>query len=235
MNNKVIITQSNYIPWKGYIDSFISADNVMLFDDMQYTKRDWRNRNLIVTQQGLKWLSIPVKVKGRFEQTIYNVEVTNNEWSEKHWNILYQNYKKAPFFSQLENQILQWYEKAQKMIFLNEINTHFLDRILEILSVKKTLLQSKDFNFCEGKSERLVDLCLQLNATHYLSGPKAKNYLDTNLFEKNNIQVIFSDYSSYKSYNQLQENFDHGVSILDLFFNLGVEGTKKHLKSINTI
>jgi hypothetical protein len=44
---KVAITQSNYIPWKGFFDSIRMVDVFVLYDDMQYTKRDWRNRNLI--------------------------------------------------------------------------------------------------------------------------------------------------------------------------------------------
>ena len=64
MSKKVAILQSNYIPWKGYFDIIASVDEFIIFDEMQYTTRDWRNRNRIKTQNGLKWLTIPVNGKG---------------------------------------------------------------------------------------------------------------------------------------------------------------------------
>tara|TARA_B100000768_G_scaffold105002_1_gene97545 strand:- start:4255 stop:4980 length:726 start_codon:yes stop_codon:yes gene_type:complete len=233
MNKKIAITQSNYIPWKGYIDTIISADDVILYDDMQYTKRDWRNRNLIVTPSGLKWMSIPVNVSGKFNQSIYEVELNNNTWCQDHWNLLTQNYKKAAYFNEVEGTIKSWYEQAQVLTHLSQVNTHFLQNILDALSSKKDLLQSNKFQYGEGKSERLLNLCKQRGATEYLSGPKAKDYLDISIFEKENIKVSFSEFNSYNSYTQLQEGFDHGVTILDLFFNLGFEGSKKHMKSFD--
>lgn len=235
MTKKIVITQSNYIPWKGYLDTFISADEVILYDDMQYTKRDWRNRNLIVTPKGLKWLSIPVNVKGRFTQSIYDVKASNNDWCQNHWNLLFQNYNKAPHFKEVESTIKNWYEQAQSLSYLNEINTYFLNNILKSLGKEKKLLQSKDFKYGEGKSERLLSLCKQRKASEYWSGAKAKDYLDISIFEKEKIDVTFLDYSSYPTYSQLQDGFDHGVTILDLFFNLGLEGTKKHMKSFDNL
>ena len=65
---KIAILQSNYIPWKGYFDLINLVDEFILYDDMQYTRRDWRNRNKIKTPSGLQWLSIPVINKGKFYQ-----------------------------------------------------------------------------------------------------------------------------------------------------------------------
>lgn len=67
---KVAIVQSNYIPWRGYFDLIAFVDEFIIYDDMQYTKRDWRNRNRIKTSQGLQWITVPVQVKGRFHQKI---------------------------------------------------------------------------------------------------------------------------------------------------------------------
>ena len=63
-DKRVAIVQSNYIPWKGYFDLIASVDEFILYDDVQFTRRDWRNRNRIKTPQGVHWLTVPVKVKG---------------------------------------------------------------------------------------------------------------------------------------------------------------------------
>ena len=82
---KVAIVQSNYIPWKGYFDLINLVDEFILFDDMQYTRRDWRNRNLIKTSDGPKWLTIPVAVKGNYFQKIKDTTISDPVWARKHW------------------------------------------------------------------------------------------------------------------------------------------------------
>src|SRR5436853_6671802 len=94
----VAIVQSNYIPWKGYFDLIRQSDLFILYDDVQYTKRDWRNRNLIKTANGLHWLTIPVQVKGRFEQRICDVEISDVSWPRLHWQTLAHHYARAPFW-----------------------------------------------------------------------------------------------------------------------------------------
>jgi hypothetical protein len=83
-SRKVAILQSNYIPWKGYFDLIHMVDEFVLFDTAQYTRRDWRNRNVIKTRNGLLWLTIPVAVKGRYLQTIQQTEVSEPSWKEHH-------------------------------------------------------------------------------------------------------------------------------------------------------
>jgi hypothetical protein len=98
---KVAILQSNYIPWKGYFDMIAAVDEFILFDDMQYTKRDWRNRNQIKTPHGVQWLTVPVLVKGKYHQKIRETEINGIEWAAAHWQALLQNYRRAPYFSEI--------------------------------------------------------------------------------------------------------------------------------------
>jgi hypothetical protein len=100
---KVFITQSNYIPWKGYFDAIQQVDVVVLYDDMQYTRRDWRNRNLIKTQHGLHWLTIPVKVKGKYFQKIKDTVISDPTWNVKHWSTIEQFYSKARHFNEYKD------------------------------------------------------------------------------------------------------------------------------------
>src|SRR5215204_4466106 len=96
---KVAIVQSNYIPWKGYFDLINLVDEFILFDDMQYTRRDWRNRNIIKTSAGPKWLTIPVAVKGNYFQSIQDTTISDPRWARKHWESIVHSYAKAKSFA----------------------------------------------------------------------------------------------------------------------------------------
>lgn len=226
---KVAILQSNYIPWKGYFDMINMVDKFVLYDTEQYTRRDWRNRNLIKTKQGLLWLSIPVEVKGKFFQSINETKVSENNWGEKHWKTIYNNYAKAPFFKQYAPLFEPLFIENNHE-YLSLINYSFIKVICSIIGCETEILWSSDFNIIGEKSEKLLSICKQLNATEYISGPAAQCYLDTNLFTENNIKVTWMDYSGYSEYNQFHPPFEHGVTILDLIFNEG-PNAKKYLKS----
>ena len=226
MTKKVAISQSNYIPWKGYFDSIAQVDEFVLYDDMQYTKRDWRNRNKIKTPQGLKWISIPVEVKGKFSQKIRETKISDTNWSRNHLALLKQNYSKSPFYKDVILFIEELYLTANSFKTISEINHHFISNICIYLNIKTKISFSSDYHLLEeGKTERLVDLCKQLKADVYYTGSAAKNYMDTILFEKEEIEVKYYDYSGYTEYNQLCDEFEHGVSILDLIFNEGSNST----------
>lgn len=226
---KVSISQSNYIPWKGYFDMIASVDEFVLYDDMQYTRRDWRNRNKIKTAQGLLWLTVPVEVKGKFDQKIKDTKISEADWNKKHWQTIMQAYAKAPFFKEYKDWAENIYATATHA-YLSEVNYHFLQGINQLMGIKTQLRWSSDFALRDGKSERLLGLCKDLNATTYISGPAAKDYLDENLFIKESVFVEWMDYSNYAEYPQLFPPFEHGVTILDLIFNTG-PSAKTYMKA----
>jgi len=199
---KIIITQSNYIPWKGYFDSINIADEFILYDDMQFTRRDWRNRNQIKTRDGIKWLSIPVEVKGKYYQKINETKISEPDWAEKHWNTILHNYSKAKYFNEYKKLFEELYLN-NKEEYLSKVNYNFLKTVCEILGIKTKMIWSEEFNLLEEKTERLVDICKKRGATDYYSGPAAKAYMNEELFEKENIKVHYFDYSGYPEYNQL--------------------------------
>jgi len=229
MIKNVIITQSNYIPWKGYFDAISISDEFVVYDDMQYTKRDWRNRNLIKTQQGLKWLTIPVEVKGNFFQKINETKIADKNWNKQHWDILKQAYSKSKKYSETKDFVENLY-RSISFDYLTEVNVHFITEICAYLKIDINLKMSSDFVLNEERSQRLLDICLELNATDYYSGPAAKAYMDEKIFEDAKIGVHYLDYSNYLEYEQLNPPFEHGVSILDLIFNEG-EDSYKFLKN----
>ena len=227
---RVAILQSNYIPWKGYFDMIAAVDEFILYDDMQYTRRDWRNRNQIKTPQGVQWLTVPVVVKGKYLQTIRETLLAGAHWPQDHWKTLAQNYRRAPRFA----EIAAWLEPLylqQQHGHLSPMNRSFLEAICRYLEINTTITASWDYTLVEGKTERLADLCRQAGATEYVSGPAARSYVDEQVFRDLGIGLTWFDYAGYPKYPQLWGEFTHGVTILDLLFNCGRDARHymKHL------
>ena len=222
---KVAILQSNYIPWKGYFDMIAAVDEFILYDDMQYTRRDWRNRNQIKTTQGVQWLTVPVKVKGKYDQKIRDTEINGTEWAMDHWKALAQNYRRAPHFDEITACLKPLY-LAQTYTHISELNRHFIEAICAYLGIKTKLSNSWDYPLIDGKTERLVDLCAQAGGTKYISGPSAKDYIEESVFSDRGIKLAWFDYTGYPEYPQLWGEFTHGVTILDLLFNCGKDSPR---------
>ncbi len=217
---RVAIIQSNYIPWKGYFDLIASVDEFILFDDVQYTRRDWRNRNRIKTAQGLKWLTIPVQVKGRYHQRIDETMISDLDWAESHWRTLRHAYRAAECFDAFAPRIQSLYETASSDR-LSDVNRHFLEEVCGMLGIETKLSWSTDYGAGGVKGERLLELCLKAGADEYVSGPSARAYLDEARFAEAGVAVRWFDYPAYPEYRQLHPPFEHGVTVLDLILNMG--------------
>jgi hypothetical protein len=229
---KVAISQSNYIPWKGYFDLIASVDEFILYDDMQYTRRDWRNRNLLKTPQGLQWLTVPVKVRGKFNQTIRETEIDGVEWAAAHWKSIVQNYQATPHFEEI-SMIFKPIYIDNGFSHLSVLNRKLIETVCEYLGILTKISNSWSYSLAEGKSERLANLCAQAGGGEYISGPAAKNYIEEDIFSKQGIKLTWFDYSGYPEYPQLWGAFAHGVTILDLLFNCGKDAAH-HLRYIHS-
>jgi hypothetical protein len=221
----VAILQSNYIPWKGYFDLIAAVDEFILFDSMQYTRRDWRNRNRIKTPRGLEWLSIPVEVKGKYLQKINETRTSGADWRRDHWRTLLHNYGKAPHFAASAGRFEALYlQSAEPM--LSRINHALIAAACEALGIRTPITWDTGYPAVEGRTERLVALCRAAGGTRYLSGPSARAYIQPELFERAGIALEYMNYDGYPEYPQLHGSFEHGVSILDLIFNAGTDAPK---------
>lgn len=223
-SKKVAILQSNYIPWKGYFDIINMVDEFVFYDDVQYTKNDWRNRNKIKTPHGTKWLTIPC---GKNEKRlICDVILRDKRWQEKHWNIIKQSYDKSKYWKQY-NSFFEPFYLEKKWVNLSELNRFLIIEISrKILGIDTVFRDSRDYNLRLSKGNRVLELLKKMKADYYLSGPAAKAYLREEKFKVLNIKLEWMDYSDYPEYNQLFPPFEHKVSILDLIFNEGPNSTK---------
>ena len=228
---KVAILQSNYIPWKGYFDMISLVDEFILYDDMQYTRRDWRNRNKIKTPNGLTWLTIPVEVKGKYFQKINETVISEAKWAKDHWATIKQFYSKAPFFKEYKDVFENFYMNTQEQ-YLSIVNYELIMIVNKILGIETKISWSSDYEVVDGKTERLLSLVQQANGTEYVSGPAAKDYIIDSFFTDAGITLTWMDYSGYPEYTQLNPPFEHGVTVLDLIFNEG-PNAHQYLKYLN--
>ncbi len=231
MKKTLVILQSNYIPWKGYFDLMNAADEFVIFDEVQFTRRDWRNRNKLIVGGELKWMTIPVESKGRYDAAICEIEVSDPQWAKKHWTTIQHAYGKAPFFAQYRDRLEAAYKSAEGLSHLSAINRLFLEMLADLLSISTPMSRSEEIpRTTEDPAGRLLEICKAKGATTYLSGPAAKAYIDPVLFRDAGIELGWADYRGYPSYPQAHEPFEHGVSVIDLLMRVGPEA-RDYLKT----
>jgi hypothetical protein len=229
----IACVQSNYIPWKGYFDLINTVDEFILYDDVQYTRSDWRNRNRIKTASGVKWLTIPIRVKGRHLQRIDEAEIADPRWVQRHLRTLRHGYAHAPFFDRYIPMLEAVYGLGHNL--LSDVNHAFIRTVCEVLGIQTKLTLSSDYaGKPSGADERLVSLCEQTGAGRYVSGPTARGRLDERVFGDAGIDVEYMDYSGYPAYPQLHPPFVHEVSIVDLLFNAG-PAARQLMKSFDVL
>ncbi len=226
------IVQSSYIPWKGYFDLINMVDEFVLYDCVQYTRRDWRNRNRIKTPQGPAWLTVSVQAKGNYEAPIDTIQVDDARWAERHWQTLTHNYAKAPFFSMYAPGFQRTYEGLVEEKSLSQINLALIKQVCEALEITTRITDSRKYELQEDRNDRLLSICLQLGANEYHSGPSAQGYLDEKRMNDQGVSVRWMSYADYPEYTQLFPPFDHAVSILDLLFNTGPDA-RSYMKSFS--
>jgi len=224
---KCVVLQPSYLPWRGYFHQIKKADSFIFFDDVQYDKRSWRNRNRIKTANGTAWLTIPVFSKGhQIAKTPLNEIRINNEenWKKKHLLGIKYAYAKSPFFESYYPLIEDFFNIRDDSLADFTIDTTV--KLSELLGINNTkFLRSSDYQVKGQKTDRLINLLKMVKATHYISGPAAKDYIERKKFEEANISLEFIKYD-YPNYPQLYPPFDTQVSVLDLLFMTGDQAAK---------
>ena len=231
MPKTVVITQSNYIPWRGYFDMLRSADEVVLLESVQYTRRDWRNRNRIKTPQGTRWLTVPVEAKGRYLQALDETRINDPRWATNHIRAIELAYSRAPHYAELAPWLFDMLRGVAAEPLLTKVNEQLLRALCEQLGITVPIRRCShvlDRNALRSMqpTERLLAIATELGATRYLTGPSAQDYLDIGLFEAAGIQVSWMSYDGYAEYPQLWGVFEPYVSIVDLLFNTGQEAAR---------
>ena len=227
----VSINQPAYLPWMGYFNRIVKADIHVVLDHVQFEKNSFTNRNKIRTKDGTLMLTVPLKTKGLFGNLPINaIEVANHSWKINHFKNFETAYLKSPFFKQYSSVLSTFY--SNEFSKLIEIITPINNWLLKELNINTNIIYSSELKMSSLKNDLVLDICKQLNATTYLSGPMGRNYLNIQSFKDNNIEVLYDDYT-HPTYNQFNGEFEPYMCVLDLLFNYGSESRHFFSKKYN--
>jgi hypothetical protein len=222
-----VILQPSYIPWRGYFHQVQKAEIFVFYDDVQYDKRGWRNRNRVKTPQGSLWLTIPVHARGcQVDKTPINqIQISNEEnWAHKHWQTIKRAYSKSPHFERYASDLELFF--GRRWEFLADFTIELTIAIAGWLGIRDTpFIRSSSLAARGAKTDRLLDIMVQLGIKHYISGPSAKAYMDEGKLAAAGVTLEYLAYD-YPEYPQLHPPFDPKVSVLDLLFMLGPDASK---------
>ena len=222
--------QPVYLPWLGLFHKIHITDLFCYFDIAQYQHKDFNNRNLIKTDKGPIWLSVPVESKNHFEKKIKDIKIINNGWNKKHFKSISYAYKKAKFFDNYINKIEEILIK-KNYEYLSDLNLEFIKFGIDVFNIKTEIIKASDHNFEGKKSSLVLDMCIKLGANKYFFGAQGKNYADHDKFILNKVEPYYQEYN-HPTYSQLYGNFLKNMSFIDLIFNEG-PGAAKILLSNN--
>lgn len=216
-----VILQPAYIPWRGFFHQIQKADTFVFYDDVQYAKHGWFNRNRVKTANGTVWLTIPVASRGNVVHAtpIRDIRISwDTNWSKKHWMTLRQSYGKAPFFARYAGLLEDHYSRRPEL--LSDFTIDLTIALARELGLERRFVRSSELAIPGYRTDRLIQICRAVGADHYVSGPSASAYLEEDKLREAGISLEYMKYD-YPEYEQLYPPYDPQVSILDLLFTKG--------------
>jgi hypothetical protein len=233
---RLAVLQSNYIPWKGYFDLMAMADLFVVYDSVQYTKNDWRNRNLLPSPTGPTWLTIPIATAGRADQSINEAVIGDRRWARKHWQTVAHLLVRRPAFADYREVWQAWWVEAGSYELLHDVNVFFLRRLADQLGIETPIVDDREYELpADSPTGKLVRLCQHVGADRYVTGPAGLNYLELERFTQQGIAVDVIEYGPYPTYEQSSDEFRHGVSVLDLLASVGSDAGAHLLGRFHTV
>ena len=221
-----LIHQPEFMPWMGFFDKLARSDVFVVYDDVQFEKNGFQNRNKIMTEHGWKWLSVPIV--HNYPELIKDVKISGTQWKKDILNKILFNYKKTPYFEKyyklIEEAILADHE------LLIDLNLHIIRNISEALGINVKMIRSSEFSYeGEEKNEKLISICKSIGSDTYLVGSGGRGYTDEKMFSDAGIKLLWHDYN-HPTYKQQFEEFQPQMSTVDLLFNSGMEAKDTILK-----
>ena len=232
---KAVVLQPMYLPWMGYFGMMDQADVFVFYDDVQFNKDSWQQRNRIKvpTESGeTKWLKVPIIED--FGQNIESVQIDQSqEWRQTHLSTIKSAYgsdpvpygsDSAPFFEDYIGLLESTYDKNWES--LRDLNVHLIREIAEALGITSAKFQlSSDLDIAGSGTEKLINTLQQIGANEYISGPGAKDYLDVDMFVEKGISLFWHEFD-HPEYSQLYGEFVSHLSVIDILFHMGEESSE---------
>ena len=217
----LVVLQPGYLPWLGFFDQLIRSDIFVFYDDVQFDKNGWRNRNRIKSPGGPQWLTVPVRVHS-LSQLILETEIDNRQpWARKHTTTIKQLYAKAPYIKRYLPE-LEDLLSGRRWDLLVDLDLALIKLIATWLGIERRMVRASELNIKGDRSQRLLNICRKFNARQYVSGDAAQGYLDVERFEQEGVEVQWQSYQ-HPIYPQQHGSFVPFLSTIDLLLNCGDE------------
>lgn len=191
-----MITQSNYLPWRGYFAMVASVDCLVHYDTAQFTRRDWRNRNRIMMGRSERWVTVPVRISGRYTQSIDETEIADPTWWRSHLSIFDAAYGNFAGYQEFRDSLHDLYGGLEGVTYLSQVNHRTLGWTFDLLGIAPNVFEARDLSHEGSATARVVQIAKRVGATTYVTGPAARAYLDEDCFDRAGIEVEYFDYSS---------------------------------------
>jgi hypothetical protein len=190
---KIALVQSNFIPWIGYLAIIDKVDLFLLYEDVQYTKNDWRNRNFFLINGEKYWFTIPVSYK--FKQNFNDIKISDANCFIKFKKILDNIYNQTEKYLDIKKELTELFFISQQEKYLKDVNRIFLRFLLDIYNIKTKIIYLTKAPKCESPTSKIINIIQEYNCSEYISGPNAQNYIEENKFLENNIRLTYMDYT----------------------------------------
>lgn len=228
MEKTVVVMQPGYLPWLGFFELLWQSDVFVVYDNVQYDKNGWRNRNRIKTANGPMWLTVPVSLPNGLSTKIYEARIDNSQrWQKKHIASIEQNYRKARYFSDYFPPIKELLE--QKWESLLELNLKLITRLANLLGIQREIHLASELEIQDDdKIKRLVKITSLFGGTRFYEPAGGKAYFNESSIQKFKDAGIGVEFQNYRHpiYAQLYGNFIPNLSVVDLILNHGPQSLK---------
>jgi len=216
----VAIQQPEHLPWTGFFNKMAQCDLFVYLDNVQFKKRYFDNRNKIKTEDGVKWITVPIHSKGKYTQNINQVVIDNeSRWTKKYLGIIEHTYKKSPFWNDVKNIVFPCLGESRDK--LADLNYALIEGCRNYLRVNTpvNMASALQVDGLSG-SDLILEICLKTKADIYISGPDGRDYMDIDRFNQRGIKIVYHDFE-HPVYPQLFDGFVSHMSIIDLIANMG--------------
>jgi hypothetical protein len=235
MSKKVAIMQPYFLPYMGYFHLLNSVDEFVIYDNIQYTKKGWINRNRILVNGKDKLISLPLK-KGSDYLNVIDRKLSDN-WNVekvKLLNLIKSSYKKSPQYSIIFPIIEKCIQLSDNNLFNFILNS--LTQLNSFLEIDTKVIISSTINIDHTlkSKDKVIAICKNLNATTYINAIGGQELYNVKDFKNHELDLKFIK-SSLLNYKQYKNEFIPWLSILDILFFNEKQDIIKHLNEYTLI
>lgn len=222
------IHQPEHLPWSGYYHKMNMADTYLLYDDVQFEKNNFQNRNRIMGTNGVQWINVPINLSGHTKDKINEITIANGsnpKWAKKYLTTLRYSYSKHPYFDDYMPFFDELYSRQHEN--LCSLNIEIIKYFAKLLQIEPRFEMSSNVEREGSKSDQILSICKNMNADTYIAGPSGRDYLNEKSFFDAGIKIIYQEYKHPKYEQYKRDNFTPYLSVIDMLFNVGAEHARE--------